>query len=223
MRGPTRSESHQNIFDVGLEYRLSPRWSLIGDVPVFNGSRDQIYSPTGIFRVSGVGDITVGVQQWFFRPPTENGGNISWNAQLKIPSGKDNVTGAATLKGQTVQATADPIALQPRAMRAAWGFSVGTQAYKQLWHSASLYAQGNYLFSPADTNGVNSFRTQPGQSIDSATDQYLFRAGISQRVPKIRRLAFTAGLRGEGVPVQDLIGNSDGFRRQGSSSRSIRD
>ena len=209
---PTAVENHQNIFDVGVEYRLSPRWSLIGDVPVFNGSRDQIYPPTGIFRVSGVGDITAGVQEWIFRPPTENGGNISWNAQLKIPSGKDNVTGAATLKGQTVQATADP-SLQPG--DGTWGFSVGTQAYKMLWHSASLYAQGNYLFSPADTNGVNSFRSQPGQGIDSATDQYLYRGGISQRVPKIRRLAFTAGVRGEGVPGRDLLGKSDGFRRPG--------
>ena len=49
----------------------------------------------------------------------------------------------------------------------------------------------------------------------SATDQYLFRAGVSQTVPKVRRLAFSAGVRGEGVPVRDLIGQSNGFRRPG--------
>jgi hypothetical protein len=209
---PNAVRNHQNLFDVGVEYDISNRWSLIADVPVFNGSRNQVYPPTGIFRVSGVGDITVGVQSWIFRPPTENGGNIAVNAQLKMPTGKDDATGAATLNGKTVIATADQ-SLQPG--DGTWAFSVGTQAYKRLWRSATAYAQGNYLFSPADTNGVATFRTQPGQGIMSATDQYLYRGGLVQQVPKIRQLAFSAGVRGEGVPVRDLIGASDGFRRPG--------
>ena len=45
---PTAVENHQNIFDVGLEYRVSPRWSVIADVPVYNGTRNQIYAPSGI-------------------------------------------------------------------------------------------------------------------------------------------------------------------------------
>ncbi len=209
---PNAVRNHQNIFDVGVEYDVTNRWSLIADVPVFNGSRNQVYPPTGIFRVSGIGDITVGVQSWIFRPPTENGGNIALNVQLKLPTGKDDATGAATLKGQTIIATADQ-SLQPG--DGTWAFSVGTEAYKRLWKSASAYAQGNYLFSPADTNGVATFRSQPGQGTMSAADQYLFRGGLVQRVPRIRQLAFSAGLRGEGVPVRDLLGASNGFRRPG--------
>lgn len=209
---PNAVRNHQNIFDVGLEYRLSPRWSIVGDIPVFNGTRNQIYPPTGIFQVSGLGDITVGLQSWIFRPPTEKGGNIAVNMQLKIPTGISDATGAATLKGQSVNATADQ-SLQPG--DGTWAFSVGTQAYKRLWRTATSYAQANYLFSPADTNGVATFRSQPGQGVMSATDQYLFRAGISQIVPKVKRLAFTAGVRGEGVPVRDLLGDSNGFRRPG--------
>lgn len=204
--------NHQNIFDVGIEYRLSPRWSVIGDIPVFNGSRDQIYPPTGIFYVSGLGDITVGMQSWIFRPPTENGGNVAVNMQLKLPTGLHDATGQATLKGQTVNATADQ-SMQPG--DGTWGFSLGSQAYKRLWRTASSYGQANYLFSPADTNGVATFRSQPGQGVMSATDQYLFRGGVSQIVPKLRGLAFSAGVRGEGVPVRDLLGDSNGFRRPG--------
>jgi len=213
---PSAVENHQNIFDVAFQYQLSHRWSIIGDVPVFNGSRNQIYPPTGIFRVSGIGDITVGVESWLFRPPTEHGGNIAVNAQIKLPTGKDNATSPALLKGKTVIATADP-SLQPG--DGEWAFSIGSQAYQALWHTATAYAQGNYLASPADTDGVNSFRTQPGQGVISSTDQYLYRAGIVQMVPKVRALrglAFSAGVRGEGVPVHDLIGASDGFRRPGS-------
>ncbi len=52
----------------------------------------------------------------------------------------------------------------------------------------------------------------------SATDQYLFRGGIVQiGVPKVKRLVFSAACtaRREGVPVRDLLGDSDGFRRPG--------
>ena len=75
--------NHQNIFDIGLEYRLSPRWSLIADVPVYDGTRNQLYPPSGIFQVSGVGDVTIGAQSWIFRPPSENGGNIAVNASAQ--------------------------------------------------------------------------------------------------------------------------------------------
>jgi hypothetical protein len=210
---PNAIRNHQNIFDVGIEYVVTPRWSLIADVPVFNGTRNQLYPPTGIFQVSGLGDITIGAQRWVFRPPTESGGNVAVSASLKIPTGIKNATGSALYKGQTITATADQ-SMQPG--DGGWGFNVGTQAYRRLWHTASVYSQANYLFNPEDTNGVATFRSQPGQGVMSVTDQYLYRAGISQGVPKLRGLALSIGIRGEGVPVRDLLGSSNGFRRPGN-------
>ena len=206
-------ENHQNIFDVGVEYRVSPRWSLIADVPVLNGTRNQIYPPSGVFQVSGLGDMLVGAQAWLFRPPTENGGNVAVNLQLKIPTGINNATGSALYKGQTIKATADQ-SLQPG--DGGWGFSLGTQGYKRLWRSASAYGQASYLFNPQDTNGVATFRSQPGQGVMSVTDQYLYRGGLAQAVPRLRGVALSLGIRGEGVPVRDLLGDSNGFRRPGN-------
>ena len=209
---PTAVRNHQNIFDIGVQYRVSPRWSFIADVPVFNGSRNQIYSPVGVFRVSGLGDMLVGAQAWIFRPPTENGGNLAVSAELKIPTGINNATGSAVQSGKTITATADQ-SLQPG--DGGWGFNLGTQGYKRLWKTASAYGQASYLFNPENTNNVATFRTQPGQGVMSITDQYLYRAGIAQSVPKLRGVALSLGVRGEGVPVRDLIGDSDGFRRPG--------
>lgn len=211
---PNAVRNHQNIFDVGIEYRFSNRWSFIADVPVFNGTRNQIYPPAGIFQVSGLGDTLVGAQSWIFRGPTENGGNIAVSAQLKIPTGINNATGSALYKGQTITATADQ-SLQPG--DGGWGFVLGTQAYKRLWHTASAYGQASYLFNPEDTNNVATFRSQPGQSVMSVTDQYLYRAGVSQSIPArhLRGVALSLGIRGEGVPVRDLLGDSNGFRRPG--------
>jgi hypothetical protein len=210
---PNAIRNHQNIFNIGLEYRLSPRWSLIADVPVYDGTRNQLYPPSGIFQVSGVGDMTIGAQSWILRPPSENGGNIAVNASLKIPSGIDGATGSALYKGKIVKATADQ-SMQPG--DGGWGFVLGAQAYKPLWHRADIYAQGLYLFNPRNTNPIPTFRSQPGQSIFSVTDQYLFRTGVSQAIPKVRGLMMSLGVRGEGVPVRDLIGGSDGFRRPGA-------
>src|SRR5215813_5878337 len=46
------TENHQNIFNIGLEYRFSPRWSLIADIPIYDGTRNQLYPPSGVFQVS---------------------------------------------------------------------------------------------------------------------------------------------------------------------------
>ncbi|WP_263367208.1 hypothetical protein [Edaphobacter bradus] len=210
---PTAVRNHQNIFDIGLEYQLNKQWTLIADVPVFDGTRNQLYSPSGIYQVSGIGDLTLGAQRWIFRAPAENGGNIAVSASVKIPTGIDDATGSALYKGQTVKATADQ-SMQPG--DGGWGFVLGTQGYKNLWRRADLYGQGQYLFNPRDTNGVPTFRKQPGQGVMSVTDQYLYRLGVSQGVPRVRGLALSLGVRGEGVPVRDLLGASDGFRRPGT-------
>lgn len=49
----------------------------------------------------------------------------------------------------------------------------------------------------------------------SIADQFLLRAGAAVPVPKTTSLSFSAGIRVEGVPVRDLLGPSDGFRRPG--------
>jgi hypothetical protein len=210
---PTVVRNHQNIFDIGVEYRFSPRWSFIADVPVYDGTRNQIYPPSGIYQVSGLGDMTVGAQAWIFRPPTENGGNIAVSASLKIPTGINDATGSALYQGKIIKATADQ-SMQPG--DGGWGFVLASQGYKSMWRRADAYYEGEYLFNPMDTNGVATFRTQPGQGVMSVTDQYLYRAGVSQGVPKVRGLAVSLGVRGEGVPVRDLLGDSNGFRRPGT-------
>ena len=106
---PHAVENHQNIFDIGVEYRVSPRWSLIADIPVYNGTRDQIYPPSGIYQVSGLGDITLGAQSWILRPPAENGGNVAVSASLKLPTGINNATGSALYKGQDHQSDRRPV------------------------------------------------------------------------------------------------------------------
>jgi len=204
--------NHQLIFDVGVNYQLSHRWSILADVPVLQSSRDQLYAPSGIYRIGGIGDMQVGVQSWIFRPPTESNGNVALSGSLKLPTGICDGKGSAVLKGQTITAVADQ-SIQPG--DCSWGFTLATQAYRQIWFHTMLYFQGSWLFNPRDTNGVPTFRTKPGETVMSVTDQYLFRGGFSHGVPKIRHLQLSLGGRVEGIPVRDAFGSSNGFRRPG--------
>ncbi len=205
--------NHQNLYNISLETQLTPRWSVNTFVPVLQGTRDQKYAPVGKFDIAGVGDMIVGVQGWVLKPPTENGGNIAFSLGLKLPTGLNNGTGTARLANGTVQKVVADQSLQPG--DGTWGFSIGSQAYKTAPFHTIGYFQGSWLFSPVDTTGVATFRTAKGEQVMSATDQYLFRAGLSRHVPKVYGLAASFGGRMEGIPVRDAFGKSNGFRRPG--------
>ena len=89
-----------------------------------------------------------------------------------------------------------------------WGFSLATEAYRELYWHTSTYFTGSWLFSPQDTTGVITGRGAPGEGVVSATDQYLWRGGFSRPitgVKPLRGLALSIGGRMEGVPVRDAF------------------
>ena len=206
----------QNIFhlvDFSIERQLTPRFSVGGSIPVLFAHRNQLYNPRGKFVVNSIGDIAVGGRAWIFKPPTESGDNISVGMFLKLPTGKYNATGRATnARGESIIATADQ---SVQAGDGGTGLAVELQGFKRIPFKSELYFTGTYLFNPRDTNGVSTFRTAPGETVMSVSDQYLYRGGIGRPIEKIKGLALSFGGRIEGVPVRDAFGKSNGFRRPG--------
>src|SRR5439155_8688365 len=121
-------------------------------------------------------------------------------------------TGPAISQGKQIVATADQ---SIQAGDGGTGFAIDIGAYKRTYFNSELYFAGVYLFNPRDTNGVSSFRSRPGETVLSVTDQYLFRGGIGHAIPRVRGLAMSIGGRIEGVPVRDAFGRANGFRRPG--------
>lgn len=206
-----RNDAH--IFDFSLGYQVNNRLSVFAAVPLMKLRRDQLYAPTGVFNFVAQGDATVGGRYWVFRPPTESRRNLGVGLAVKLPTGRYNLTGAARDRnGNPIIATADQ-SIQPGDGRT--GFVLDINAYTPSYFRSFLYFQGTYLFNPANTNGVSTFRTRRGESVFSVTDQYLYRAGFTRPIPKLRGWAMSFGGRIEGVPVRDAFGGSDGFRRPG--------
>ena len=83
-----------------------------------------------------------------------------------------------------------------------------------------MYANGYYLINPREQNGVSTARggtpsvtaLQYGTSTMSVPDQYMARVGANLN---FNRLGISLGSRIEGIPSEDLVGESGGFRRPG--------
>lgn len=206
-----------HLFDLSVERQLTPRWSVFGSLPVMFAHRNQLYAPSAKYVVNGIGDLALGARAWVFKPPTESGDNISVGLALKTPTGKDNYSQKAVLNGRVITATADQ---SIQAGDGGWGASLDVQGYKRVPKTnAEFYVAGVYLFNQGGTNGVFTFRTSPKlhhlEDYMSIADQYLIRAGFGHAVAKVPGLGVSFGARLEGVPVHNLFGSSDGFRRPG--------
>src|SRR5262249_40281608 len=127
------------------------------------------------------------------------------------PTGRYDVTDTVNMATGPVTRAVDQ-SIQPG--DGGFGMVADFQAYKAV-KRVTLYAAGSYLSNPRNTNGVKTGRSRPLEAVMSVADQYAYRAGTVLPLPKLNTLVWSIGIRGEGVPSRDLIGDSDGFRRPG--------
>ena len=103
-----------------------------------------------------------------------------------------------------------------------WGAIFSFDAYRKLWPQRTGYLQVLYLFNPQDVEKSADRALNNPAAIGTLTqflstpDAYLARAGlIFSNLGGFSTLSGSIGLRWEGVPTHDLIGQSHGFRRPG--------
>ena len=153
----------------------------------------------------------VSARAWLWRPPTESRQNIAVGFGMKLPTGKPDVQDTVpTSQGPVTRVVDQSIQLGD----GGWGIMASTEMFKVV-KRATLYASGIYLSNPQATNGVQTGRGRPSEAIMSIPDQYLVQAGVTHPVPKSEHFAVSFGGRLEGIPVRDIFGSSEGFRRPG--------
>lgn len=210
-----------HLFDVGVTYGVTRRFSVSASIPFMIASRtrpgaiDRMMgfpnAPDQIYKSVGFGDLAFSARMWLIKPPAEKRQNISLGIGLKLPTGsKDGSTVVNTPFGPQRRINDQSIQLGD----GGFGFTIDTFAFKS-FKPLTVFGAATYLFNPRNTNGVPAGRIRPSEAVNSVSDQYLARAGISFPVPRLRGAAFNIGVRVEGVPSRDLIGKSDGFRRPG--------
>ncbi len=231
LQGNSEVRNRINLFDAGLTYQITPRWSVEGNVPLQFASRRYFIAAHSIngapstdligdWGVSGVGDISFMGQFWLWDPTKNPSHNIQLGLGVQAPTGRDNIqNNFVEIPGQpAVNATAD-YSIQPGI--GVWAIPASLSAFQTLTKSMQVYFNGSYLVTPSETNGVAN-SSPPGfpppatqNAFVSAADEYLGQFGVAYSFASVHGLTGTAGIRQEGVPAHDLIGGNEGFRRPG--------
>ena len=177
--------NHVNLFEMDLNYQVTPRLSVIATIPALEATRHGQSSPLNVYHSGGIGDVTVGVQSWVWRPPTESHGNVAISAQLKLPTGINDAKGTTIAKSGTSSRQSRSMSRSSRAT-APGDSALAPRLTANCTGTPRAYFTGSWLFSPQDTTGVLTFRPAPGENVVSATDQYLWRGGFSRPVTGVK-------------------------------------
>jgi hypothetical protein len=199
-----------HLLDFSVRYQYSPRWSFHLSTPVMIASRTSSSSGR-VYHSKGIGDVIITARTWLWRPPTESRQNIAVGFGIKLPTGKPDVQNTLYTADGPVTSTVDQ---SIQLGDGGWGI-VGSAEMFKVVKRATFFASGIYLSNPQATNGVQTGRRRASEAVMSIADQYLVQIGVSQPIPKTRRFAASIGGRLEGVPVRDIFGSSEGFRRPG--------
>ncbi len=218
--------NHIYLTELGVRYNFSPRNSLTVTIPYLMATRSyalrdanrEVVGRTEV-QSRGLSDVTIIGRHLLWDPAAAHRGNVSIGLGIKLPTGADNVVDARDRldeNGERVPTLeVNDQSIQPG--DGGFGAIVDLSGYRQLtsWQNLTAYGAGAYLVNPSGTNGVDTFRSRPAEAVMSVADQYLVRAGLLIAPPSWRGISVGLGGRLEGVPVHDLLGSSEGFRRPG--------
>ena len=214
--------NHQFAFDIALTRVFNNRWSAMIDIPVISNARSSLYEHGRTERHSmhsfGLGDVRFAVYRWLINPEKSHNFNVQLGLGVKLPTGdydyKDfwqNVGPGGTPELRTVDQS---IQLGDGGT----GLTAELNTFFNPVRNLGLYGNFYYLSNPRAQNGVRTYRELVSPTLIedyymSVPDQFMARVGANYAVSN--KVIASAGARFEGVPVYDVIGKSDDFRRPG--------
>jgi hypothetical protein len=209
---------------------LKNGWSIGLNIPISANSRKNgadHNGPTSFPKYTthafGLGDIRITAYKWLLDPATNKKGNIQAALGLKLPTGnfqyQDYFHRRTPVGGDSTVIA--PVDQAIQLGDGGTGVTIELNSFYSLSRKINLYVQGFYLINPRDQNGTSNLKGRTATPLQiknnttvmSVPDQYTLRGGASLQFQK---LVFTAGVRYEKVPENDLIGGNKGFRRAAS-------
>lgn len=210
--------------ELGVRYNIDKRWSVAMAIPYLMATRsyalrneDDVVFDRAIVQARGMGDVTVVGRCQLLDPEKSPHRNFVLGLGVKLPTGDNNVvdarrryddeTGEYTSSVETVDQSIQP-------GDGGFGFVVDFQGIQRFADDRALaYVTASYLVNPEEKSGVLTYRRRESEAIMSIADQYLARLGVTWYPGA--GFGVSLGGRLEGIPVEDLVGGSEGFRRPG--------
>lgn len=232
-----------SLMDITARYQLRPRLSIMASLPLVFNRFSMLYPPQGIGRglrydstPCGIGDLQLYSESWLLNSKDHPFHNLALGLGIKIPTGNWNYK--SLLPDETGRNFARRSVYPPAIMPGDGGTAilVGFQAFRllrnqlPLIHGGTVYASGNYMINPRNTNNTPSMVSSLGvpvnaffanRLVNSVADSYNAMVGIALRVPgtwqhkDLKGMRFRIEGHCEGLNSKDLIGGNSGFRQPG--------
>jgi hypothetical protein len=219
-----RLEEHTEVvnrvhtLNVSLARNINSRLSLSVGFPVLANGRSQRARFGDRDRYSthsfGIGDMNITLYRWMLDPNVSRKANFQLGLGFKLPTGDYKYQDYFPVSESTKELRTVDQSIQ----LGDGGTGITTEAnwFYNFNPSVGLYGNLYYLVNPREQNGVPTFRSNENEAIMSVPDQYMARLGVNY-VFRQALSNFSASLGGrlEGIPVHDVVGGSEGFRRPG--------
>jgi hypothetical protein len=207
---------------------LENGWSIAMDLPLTaNSATSTLEHQSGVQHTTsafGLGDMRFTVYKWILNTNKMQRGNLQVGLGIKFPTGSYNYEDYFYYDPNNHAAKElSPINVAIQLGDGGTGITTELNGYYIFNRKLSIYGNFFYLINPRNVNGTYSlFPNAPanfvalakatGTDVNSVPDAYTLRAGADFTMD---RLVAALGLRYEGVPSHDLVGESDGLRRVG--------
>jgi hypothetical protein len=210
------------FIDLVVNYGITDRLFATLILPYSSHKRSSMYEhggnpPNGLGErhttsSSGIGDIRMGLGYWLMDPAKLYNFNYAIGLGMKLPTGNTEATDIFYNQGPDRDMDIETVVDQSIQLGdGGYGFTVDLQGYHSLSNHFVILSNIQYLFNVTNTNGVF---VRNGRSQFSSPDQFAIRTGMMYNTP-VNGLSLFLGIRLEGVPSEDIIGKSQGYRRPG--------
>ena len=199
--------------DLTADYGLSDRTRLSLTFPFSEGSHSRYYADGARHKVysAGLGDINLIAARWMIDPGSQPKGNLELGIGVKSATGRNDVTGDYFLaNGKTTFTVDQSIQLGD----GGWGIILQGRGFRELFANGYGYVNASYVVSPQNQTRVHQGQSGSYSAVRvSVPDVYGARFGLAYVVMPRQGVSLSAGGRIDGIPLRDVVGRSDGFRR----------
>ena len=220
--------NHNVSTELNVIHQVNSRWSVGLFVPIISNVRSSMYEHYGNTSKSpnarrtttsfGLGDIRFAAYYWLVDPIKMSKANVQVGLGIKLPTGDYRYQDYFWRNDSTK--VLGPVDQSIQLGDGGTGFSTEYNAFYSIGKNWSVYSNGFYLINPREQNGISTARGGTpsstailyGSDVMSVPDQFMFRLGANISIDHFQ---FSGGLRIEGIPAEDMIGGSNGFRRPG--------
>lgn len=195
-----------HTIDLTATYAVNKRLSLSLTLPFVSATRSSLYEHDRTNRHTmssgGLGDLRLVGNFWLLNPDRFTNGNVGLGLGFKAPTGDYK---EADIKHRPTGPVLDYVDNSIQPGDGGWGIMFELQAFQKVYENTFAYASATYLMTPEGQNSIGN----------SIWDAYIARAGLQYAVWPEQGLALSLGGRVEGVPPEDLVGDTEGRRRPG--------